>query len=409
MNKMAFSTTSSIRLFIGCLLLPNLVFYLAGYFIYFDRALINLDYILLVFIALLTTSIAIIGFFTVIFIAMDIIVSSISIYFYKLGELLPIINNLFLLNLFTESYIEVLLIILAGLLGYIFIIKKLMPKKISITNMLILISITLIIITLDVINGTNLLKTTIGMALVDRNIAGSSSFTMTRAMLQNINSNNKPQKNELTKVEAATCDLLQAMWKNSPYPQIHGRHLVLVLVESLGLVKDQQINRSLLAPFLTPRVTERYQIQIGSVPFSGATTKAEFRELCGIKMDYMELDEARIPMSLPTYLRHLGFRTLAVHGYKGDFFRRHEWYPQIGFERSLFYNELIKEIKFRQCGSAFRCICDAYAASVIEKEILEAPANERLFAYWVTLNSHLPVHRNSVIGSPLNSVRLGPS
>jgi hypothetical protein len=111
---------------------------------------------------------------------------------------------------------------------------------------------------------------------------------------------------------------------------------VQIIVESWGLPKDETLGHALLAPFADPQLRERYRVIEGTMPFEGPTTSGESRELCqthsACNASHGSLEQMQ--HCLPDRLRSLGYRTLAVHGFNGEFFDRNVWYPQMGFRTS---------------------------------------------------------------------------
>src|SRR5207245_1958944 len=119
-------------------------------------------------------------------------------------------------------------------------------------------------------------------------------------------------------------------------------HVVLVIVESLGRTKDSTGDSATFAPLLSEAVRRQYVVRVGTVPFHGATTSGELRELCGVAADYRAVNRVNLQDCLPARLQTGGFHTVALHGYSGAFFDRYAWYPRLGFQEILFAEELTK-------------------------------------------------------------------
>lgn len=400
----------SIKILFIVILLPNLILNVVGVYTYLERPLINIDFILLAISAYFYPKTLFIIASIIIIFSIDMVVSSISIFFFKLDDIFRIINNIIYINLLESTYIIFALFLTCISIIYCYIFYKLiLVKNNSLSTLLITIILVGCIMVLDLVNGTSTYSSYLNLPyipVVERNIAGSAIFNVFRALSgevflrENHEGNTAPKK-----VRSATGDLLKSVWEKDQNINIKGQHLVLVIVESLALSKKEEINRLIFEPFEDPKIRELYEVKMGEVPFSDATVGAEFRELCGLKIEYKDLADKKMPISLPSYLQGLGFRTLAIHGFRKEFFSRQDWYPQIGFERVLFFKDLIEKVKFRQCGSVFRGICDDDTAAVVQEELLTVPQGERLFLYWLTLNSHLPVSKNSAARSLLNCHR----
>lgn len=81
----------------------------------------------------------------------------------------------------------------------------------------------------------------------------------------------------------------------------------------------------------------------------------EMRELCGIETR-VRIDAAVERLAgtcLPRQMPEKGYRTVAIHGYKSRMFQRSDWYPQIGFERSYFLEDLKSMAAMHICEGAF--------------------------------------------------------
>jgi phosphoglycerol transferase MdoB-like AlkP superfamily enzyme len=119
----------------------------------------------------------------------------------------------------------------------------------------------------------------------------------------------------------------------------------------------------------------------------------EMRELCGIRSTSIRLPDPQIPLQdcLPHRLVALGYRTTAIHGYRGSMFNRLNWYPLAGFEHTWFDRDLLDLLGHSsRCGSTFPGVCDGDIAGLIGRE-LDASPDARQFIYWMTLNAHLPI------------------
>lgn len=168
------------------------------------------------------------------------------------------------------------------------------------------------------------------------------------------------------------------------------RHLVLIVVEAMGLPKDNpEMSKLLFAPLTdNPAVAARYDFKRGAVPYYNSTTAGEIRELCGRWGDYYDLVDRKDDSCLPTKLANKGYATLAMHSFTGSFFKREDWYPNIGFQRREFGKDMQKA-GAEKCGGVFPGACDRQIPKQIAAKL--KAADKPTFLYWLTLNSHLPV------------------
>ncbi len=170
------------------------------------------------------------------------------------------------------------------------------------------------------------------------------------------------------------------------------RHLVLIMVESLGVPNDNQaMSDKLFAYYNNSAIKDRYDISQGTSLYYNSTTSGEFREMCGQWGDYYELldagDAAKLNC-LPAMLAKKGYATQAMHSFVGDFFKRSTWYANIGFESREFWPELQKR-GAEWCGGVFAGACDRQVPKLLAENLKNA--EQPTFLYWLTLNAHLPV------------------
>jgi phosphoglycerol transferase MdoB-like AlkP superfamily enzyme len=166
------------------------------------------------------------------------------------------------------------------------------------------------------------------------------------------------------------------------------RNIVVVVVESLGLPVDPALRARILAPFKDSRIAARYDVAFGSSPYFGSTTSGEMRELCGRWDDYQAYTEMVDTGCLPARLARAGYETTAVHSFSGGFFKRHVWYPNIGFQTSIF-GESLRARGVEQCPGVFAGACDRDVPRLLKKELLGK--DQPQFLYFLTVNSHLPI------------------
>ncbi len=168
------------------------------------------------------------------------------------------------------------------------------------------------------------------------------------------------------------------------------RHLVLIMVESLGVPYNNPTMSDKLFAFYkrNPDITQRYDIHEGTSPYYNSTTAGEVRELCGRWGDYYELVDSKDSSCLPAIMAQKGYDTHAMHSFKAPFFKRETWYPNIGFQSQEFSNDL-KEKGAASCAGVFPGACDRDIPKQLAAHLKNADKPQ--FLYWLTLNAHLPV------------------
>ena len=173
--------------------------------------------------------------------------------------------------------------------------------------------------------------------------------------------------------------------------QSGGRNVVMVMVESLGYLRDPEARARIAAPLYDPALAGAYTVTDGHASYFGSTTAGEMRELCNTRTFYRDYVVQDTGQCLPDRLARRGYSTLAVHGFAGRMFERDLWYPIVGFDRALFRQELLKASHHR-CGGTFRGACDSELAPLLTAGARSAsPDGRPRFVYWLTLNSHVPV------------------
>lgn len=196
-----------------------------------------------------------------------------------------------------------------------------------------------------------------------------------------------------------------AVLQNAITPaSVQAQNLIVVIVEALG-EPVEPVDRAIFArTWGAQRWSARYAVTTGKSLYFGSTTNAELREWCGVWADQysFDFDSARC---LPADFAKAGFTTTAMHSFTGDFFDRETWYPQIGFQRSLFAPELHRA-GAGDCGGVFPGACDRDVPAIIGRMLRENPA-QRQVIYWLTLNSHLPVPADE--GLRTTDCRIGPA
>ena len=173
--------------------------------------------------------------------------------------------------------------------------------------------------------------------------------------------------------------------------QIQGNNsLLIVMVESLGVFAEHDHNELLFAGLRSEGITTRYRVREGHSPYTGATTGATSRELCGRWAGYVDYLSGHEFDCLPARLAAEGYATHAVHAYTGHMFHRFDWYPKIGFQHLVFEEQMRARGENRSCGTVFRSACDRAGADIVH-ELLTTSGDQPRFVYWLTVDSHMPI------------------
>ncbi len=155
--------------------------------------------------------------------------------------------------------------------------------------------------------------------------------------------------------------------------------ILLIVNESWGVGINQSADQYLLSLIRQ----ESENVEYGVFSFGGATVAAELRELCSLSPTNYNLTGVyqKLEQCLPHKLKGEGYPTQAIHGAVSHMYDRKNWYPQAGFEKVIFQENLIKA---RRCYS-YPGACDIDTIALVENFFLN---ESKGFLYWLTLNTH---------------------
>lgn len=161
----------------------------------------------------------------------------------------------------------------------------------------------------------------------------------------------------------------------------------LIIVESWGIPSNRKILNDQIDVF---KKIDNADIIYEEVKFSGSTIHAEFRELCKITPQSTIIKYVPNPEEcLPHKLKNKKYRTVSLHAGRGEYYGRNTWYPLVGFD-SLFFFE--NDEKYGKCYS-WEGYCDVF---FVKKFIELLKSQEKVFVYWMTLNSHSPYDERDI-------------
>lgn len=373
------------------LVVPNVGFGLLTHFNTAVRAAVDVDYLLLGAIAPWLRPASAAGLYIALLV-LDAASSFANVYHFRQTELLLAIPEALRLNAVIVAPVAVLALAIAAVATRLLLSTGRGPVPVPRTRSGVLAGAACVVAVLDLLSGPNRFALS-GVALFPVNVGTSGAFAAVASGYSALVDRPRARWHQaLGPAESAAGFLRVAALESDDTDVLPGR-VALVVVESLGLFVRPDANEALRAPFHGLRMRARYEVRTGSVPFTGSTTRAELRELCGLRGDYRTV-ERDLPSCLPWLLRRRGYRTVAVHGFTKRFFERERWYPKLGFEETLFLEDSALARTSERCGGVFRGVCDHDAARVFARRLQGGPPEERRFVYWLTLNSHLPIARS---------------
>ncbi|MFZ0799051.1 MAG: sulfatase-like hydrolase/transferase [Terriglobales bacterium] len=391
--------TQSLCFFAAYFVLPNLPFWLASGFLNLSRrGYIDIDYVVWGISSLfLPRTFVATGLCLSLF--LDVFRTSASFYYFSQRDFLQ--SSVYLLQLPWHSLALIAIAVGLGLAAWITSIVKLAPAKNKVQDKSTLVAVSVVLILafvgIDVISGSNR-----AFPMRDSRpaikLANAASFTFARVLQEAHSSSSRVA---FQPVESATAPLLRELRTpvagSSSGADEH--NIVLVIAESYGLMLDPASAARLTSPYRDTELTRRFSVTLGEVKFHGSTVPAEFRELCGLGVGVTDHPDD-LSKCLPTLFQRRGYQTTSFHGFTSHMFDRRTWYPQIGFTRSVFLEQMAQDPGMQHCPGVFTGICDADVARRIGDRLVRH--QEKLqFIYWLTLNSHLPVERSAAAAREL--------
>lgn len=347
---------------------PNLLFALLGYFVYMRRPWINVDYLSIAFLAVFLPR-----RWTALLLALvlgnDVLGLVAPIYHFPLADLFRWWRGIFLINWSYSLPLTLIFFLFVGLVSVI-IVRLANPQRRSGETALALFGCCVL---------------ACAAPLLDVDAAYSGTWATLLSFKTVATAEGDLRGIPLSVNEAATGRLLEDA--ASAKAELTKKQIVVIVVESMGVFKNAETQKQMLAPLLNDEMRRRYKIAAGTIPFHGHTIDGEFRELCGLRLT--SYGEEKFPKCLPSDLKDLGFETIAFHGFTGQFYQRYSWYPKLGFEHVYFAEEMHQLGIDKTCGSGFQGVCDTSVAELVHKELLDRSRPK--FVYWMTLNSHLPM------------------
>lgn len=363
----------------------NIPLFLMSYYMPLNRAILNLDFFVPLFIYFFRPWLAYFVF-AILFI-IELLVASSNIFFFDPATFLFAIKNIPNININAGAIIVPFLFLIFEVLLFAFVSKLIYYKNSFRQELFSLVFFILIAILFEIFNGTSYLSRYISKdgKNININISGSPAYTLLRQF--HYNGNSKTQSFKSSKDNNANYIL--------NYAQSHPNDsIILILIESYGIPKSIKVQNWLNSKLLNDTYTTEFSI----TDSDGSTTNGELRFLCNLKGNYRQLDTNLDSTCLPNLISQFGWKSFGLHGFSPFMFERYIWWHNIGFSQLFFAgNEIFADDEV--CGDMFRGVCDdsmirhAFRFSEIPNSLI----------YLLTLNTHLPVSRHE-IPSELNLI-----
>lgn len=160
--------------------------------------------------------------------------------------------------------------------------------------------------------------------------------------------------------------------------------ILLIVNESWGVPHNAKIQQDILSEIKNNQKVQEFGLE--SIEFDGYTVAGELRELCQRRPIHYNLRSKQkgFENCLPNILKKEGFETISYHGAVSLMYDRKDWYPRAGFDHSYFMDSGLNLSS--RCFS-FPGICDI---DISKKILSDFEKNNKVFVYWLTLNSHSP-------------------
>lgn len=379
------AVTDIVYTIFSVVVIPSLIFFFIDQFWFIDRAVFNIDY-LLVCLILVHFGPVYVAIGVACTLVLDIVFSFAPAYHFSLTSVLYSINDMFSLEpgfLIVEACKVIALILLGTISTYLSIRKTQSRKVVMAACAVSIIGLVL----LDVKFSANSISERDANS-IRYNIAASSINNLRLAV------STADQSSQVQSVQASE-SASQVLWAREATANEQYQSVILIVVESLGLINDRALNDIQIAPLLALESQAGIVTRSGVIAFEGSTVPGELRELCAIKLLAVHPDISILPIEdcLPRIMGERGYETLAIHGFIGTMFSRNRWYPALAFDDIWFAPELDRQdSEINRCGIAFHGICDVNVWKKIAALVSKEPVSKR-FIYWLTLSAHLPVER----------------
>ena len=385
---------SYLRIFVSFFILPNAIFWIASAFFPASRGAFNIDYPL-IFLAVAPLASFFNGHILYrvllgLFLAIDVLFFFSLAYYFRAFDFLASIQYLSSLSS-PYPYLFGAMIVLAMLLVIWLASKAVFStgrNLFTLKNSVFCILLITFIVGMDCWNNTGWMKHS-DSTIVPVNIAMSGTYKLRKLIRKQFN---KRSITPLGVGEYGTEELSDVL-RNNPALLDENANYVLILVESLGKTIDAHVESTLFSSFLNEEMKKKYFVTFSSVPFRGSTVMGEFRELCGVAIDSIWKIPKDLSQCLPNLFNGRGYRTVALHGFTENFFDRKRWYPEVGFQKTIFLENLKNADTVEYCGSVFRGVCDISFPKLLLAEL----KNSKTFLYWLTLTSHIPISPRDVV------------
>lgn len=177
-------------------------------------------------------------------------------------------------------------------------------------------------------------------------------------------------------------------------------NVFLIIVESLGTLKDESAMKKIMSVFEDPELLKDYKIEHNNLPFEGHTTTAELRELCRWQMVGLPniTNKGEFGTCLPELMKAQGYHTIGIHNSSRFVLDRNEWWPLLNLDEIHFLQDMTEKYNYKNfCdgGKGYTAICEEDVLGKVIPDFMSK--DKKNFVYFLTVQSHTPIDEKDPI------------
>ncbi len=372
--------------------LPNLIFYILAYWVFFERPLFLLEYFVVIPFFLLVYRKSVRVWMPIIVIA-DVVFTGVMNYYPNFFSGISVAGDI------THHVYFYKILFATGVIIYVSYLGGRNVQNSTTLNrksfLIIMFFAALLTVVVDTLNSKNVIQKLFltdeksfvnPYSISSRNVAGSLFYSIYKHYIEYGESledtSNLP-------IQSFVHDFVL---ENKS--ELLGKNIVVVVLESFGYPESKILQSMIFKPLGNDYLNKNFNVDYGSkkVPL-GSTVPAELRELCGVKASKFS-DNIDVNLCVPNLLKEMSYETIGLHGYLASFFDRDNWWKSIGIDKGIFANDF--SLKSQPlCPGSFRSFCDN---KIFKDTFLKYLKNEnsKKFLYFLSVNAHVPVYIDGI-------------
>jgi hypothetical protein len=333
-------------------------------------------------------------------IILDLAFNLSHLYYFDLFNYLEKLPSLFI-SKFSISFWLIAIIGLTAVILFCNLLIQLFEKQFASrdknwlrNNLLITISIFAIIYFIDSLNGSTLFSNDNERKLIRSiRIAEKRQLNIGKSLLKDIYSDyqlfnlGRKQVHEIPDFKNLNND---SSFAYQFFYNSKGEKEVLIILESWGLLKNQQLREEKIAPFYALD-SIKYKIKFDSSYFDGATVQAESRELLNKEGEayFSVINQNKCDIKgLIQKKNEDQYKTMAVQSFPGSYSLGTKFNTLIGFQRFKEYTYFHDTLGMKNNhNNHYTSVNDEQVFSYVFKNLSN---NQKSFTYCLTINTHLP-------------------